>query len=395
MYLTSFAHREDLFHIAERWFHGRPEPSDAMRLTEIFICDGFIIGETLRSLAKLILGAIHPKPFHEKRIRFKGELRDVISRCTRDLTPRTEELFRLYTGNPEFYYREVPINGVMCLDSTDHLLALYRIKRPKRIAEKANRKISNWLFHIVQKKAQQMAEDRARRSGLPLMMLVTPEDQMVKEFVEAEGAIAHGFSEATIKLDRAAMTIHDVAGIKIIADETRLNHLEFVLDGDPLVKIIDKQIFEGDYQAVSMILEVYWDRDHICRRYADCRSWKKYVHRGIPEDSLKKGLEPFLSGAKPTIELEIILSTFPNMVESELGNSIHEGMIIAQRNNRQYKGYIPTNVEFLLEYLFSVGFSPKTTIEDVPIKLWGRYLPDTLIAHVRRLYDLSPYDLFY
>src|SRR5208337_4975399 len=83
------------------------------------------------------------------------------------------------------------------------------------------------------------------------------------------------------------------------------------------------------------------------------------------------------------------------MVESELGNSIHEERIIAQRDVKPYKGYIPINVEFLLEYLFAVGFSPAVKIGDVPIKLWGRYLPDTLVMYIRQLYKLPQHDLFY
>ncbi len=93
--------------------------------------------------------------------------------------------------------------------------------------------------------------------------------------------------------------------------------------------------------------------------------------------------------------MELILSNFPDLVESELGNSIHEERIIAQRDSRIYKGYVPMNVEFLLEYLFAVGFSPEMHIDHLPIKLWGRYLPDTLISYVRRLYHLPVQDLFY
>jgi hypothetical protein len=81
-------------------------------------------------------------------------------------------------------------------------------------------------------------------------------------------------------------------------------------------------------------------------------------------------------------------------VESELGSSIHEERIISQRDSKVYKGYVPMNVEFLLEYLFAVGFSPQTEIEHLPIKLWGRYLPETLIYYVRRLYHLPQQDLF-
>jgi hypothetical protein len=395
LYLTSFVHREDLFRIAERWLCARPEPGDALRLTQIFISDGFVIGETLQNLAHLLLGVLHQGDLRQERIHYKGALRDVICRSRSDMTPRAEELCALYRSNPDYYYREVPINGVMCLDGTGDLTGLYRLKRPKRIAEKANRKIANWIFRTVQDKAQEMAEQRARKYGIPLQLLVTPEEQMVREFVEAEKAIAKSFSDGTIELDRAAMTIHDVAGVKIIAGSGDLDHLQKILDGDPSLRVIEKQAFHGRYRASSMILEVEWDREKVCRRYLDDRCWEGHLNRGIPEEQLKRGLEPLLGSAKSTIEVELILSTFPDMVESELGNSIHEAMIISQRMDNHYKGHVPTNVQFLLEYLFAVGFSPQAQIDQLPIKLWGRYLPDTIMSHILRLYRLPGDDLFY
>ncbi len=90
------------------------------------------------------------------------------------ITERELELFCLYRKNPDFYYREAPINGVMCLDGEGQLTGLYRIKRPRRIAEKANRKIANWIFSVVQSKAQQMAAERARKFGVPLEGLAHP-----------------------------------------------------------------------------------------------------------------------------------------------------------------------------------------------------------------------------
>lgn len=395
MYLTSFIHREDLLRIAERWFCGRPAPGDALHLTELFICDGFVIGETLEVIARRLFGIIHDEPFQKKRIRFKGELRDVLCQCPRELTPRIDQLFALYRRNPDFYYLEAPINGVMCLGRENQLLGLYRIKRPRRIAEKANRKIANWIFGIVQNRARRMAEERAREYGIPLYSLLTPQEEMVKEFMKAEEAIARNFSEGTIEFDKADLTIHDVGGIKVVAEAEKLSFLEKQLAADPSIRIIEREAFRGEYQATSHILEVSWDPEHICRRYKDHRSWEKYLNRGISEDRLMKGLEQFLVGADPKIHVELILATFPDMVESELGNSIHEERIIAQRDNKMYKGYIPTNVEFLLEYLFAVGFSPQVQTEELPIKLWGRYLPDTLISQIRRLYHLPEYDLFY
>ena len=395
MYLTSFIHREDLFNITERWLCGRLEPDDGLRITQILICDGFVLGETLETLTILLLGMIYDGPFQKEYIHFKGELRDAIYRSAQNTTPRVDELIHHYKSNPDFFYREAPVNGVVCFDKERHFLGFYRIKRTRRIAEKANRYIANWIFKIVQDQARKMAEERAKKLGIPIERLLTPEEEMIREFTNAEEVIAKRFKEGTIDLDRFALTINDVGGIKIVANAERLSHLEITLSDHPIIKIVDKEKYLGNYQANSLILEVPWNKEHICRRYKENRAWKKYLNRGIPEKKLQKGLEPLLDGTKPTLNIELILSTLPDVVESELGNSIHEERIIAQRNSKVYKGYIPMNVEFLIEYLFAVGLSPQISVDSLPIKLWGRYLPDTISSHIRKLYQIPEYGVFY
>jgi hypothetical protein len=395
MYLTSFIHRDQLLDIAERWFCGHLNGDDALRLTQILICDGFVLAETLECLAKDLLERIHHEPILQKRVHLKGELREAICRGGAEAGQRAQELFELYRNNPDFYYREAPIDGVMCLDGGRQLIGLYRVKRARRIAEKANRKIANWIFSLVQNKARQMAAERARRFGVPLELLLTPESEMASEFIEAERAIAQSFIEGSFKFDRDALTINDVGGIKIIADDDQLASLENSLDNDPKIRILDKESFHGSYRAKSLVLECPWDREHIFQKYRRCQCWERYLNRGIPERDLRMGLESHIQDPKPTIDVELILSNFPDLVESELGGSIHEERIIAQRDSKVYEGYIPMNVEFLIEYLFAVGFSPQIRIDRLPIKLWGRYLPDTLISHVRRLYQLPEHDLFY
>ena len=108
-----------------------------------------------------------------------------------------------------------------------------------------------------------------------------------------------------------------------------------------------------------------------------------------------KGIDSLLEGTASAICLELILSTSPDLIESELGLSIHEERITAQRNRKVYRGYIPMNVEFLIEYLFAVALSPKSRIDRLPVKLWGRYLPDTISYHIRQLYYLSEHDALY
>jgi len=369
MYLSSFIHRDDLFDIAERWLLGRLEPDDGLRITQILICDGFVLGQTLESLTKTFLHMVYGSPFKEERIQFKGQLRDAICGNPEDKSTRTRELVSLYQTNPEFYYREAPINGVMCQDDKGRLLGLYRIKRPRRIAEKANRYVANWIFRMVQDRAREMARERARKHNIPLKELITPK-------------------KLDMELDKSALKIHDVGGIKIVATEEELYTLEQDLYEHQNIRVIGRESFSGNYQAVSLIIEVPWNRQHVCRSYKDQRVWQKFLDRGLLKTELKKGLEPLLQGAKPTLKIELILSTYPDMVESELGNSLHEERIMAQRDNKVYKGYIPMNVEFLIEYLFALGTSPHVHIDHLPIKLWGRYLPDTVIDQIRALYGM-------
>jgi hypothetical protein len=390
MYLTSLIHREILFEMVCRWFCNRLHPDDGLILTQSLICDGYVLGETLDSATRLLLEFLHAPPFAMKPIRFKGELRDLLCDDRRGETARVKELIQSYREDPEFYYRMAPVNGMACLDGRGRLLGLYRIKRPRRIAEKANRYVASWIFKTVQDKARELAEERAKNIGIPLKYLLTPETEMAREFIEAEKMIAEAFRRGEILLDKTAMTINDVGGIKIVADEDQLSRLEERLSRHPLLKVLGEESYQGNYQAKSLILEMPWDRERMGHTFKVSRAWERYADRGIDPQILRQGIEPFFEGAEPSLCFELILSTFPAMVESEMGVSLHETRIIAQRGNRRYKGYIPMNVELLIEYLLAVALSPATRIEGLPVKIWGRYLPDTISCHIRQLYRL-PY----
>jgi hypothetical protein len=395
MYLTSFIHREELLRISERWLCARAVPSDAMQLTRIFICDGYVLGETLETLIGEIIGKFYAGEFQRVRIHSKGALRDALCYGTGLKGPRMEYLFSRYRQNPEYFYYQTPVNGVLCFDDGGRLIATYRIKRPKRIAEKANRRIANWIFMTVQNRARAMARTRAERYGVPLDRLITPREEMDREFIGAEESIADRFREGTIRLDRSSITIDDVGGVKILGTEEQLARIEEALRRDRSIRVEDRENFYGSYEATSLILDVAWDHEKVRRKYRDTESWQKYRNRGIPDAELKRGIDSFVEDAEERIKIELILSTPEAMVESELGNSIHEERIISQRDTKPYNGYIPINVEFLLEYLFAVGFSPTAEIRDIPIKLWGRYLPDTLVMYIRELFKFPQFDLFY
>jgi hypothetical protein len=395
MYITSFVHREELFQMVQRWLCNRLEPSDGQRITQILICDGFILGETLDSLTRLLLSTFFTESYRAQRLHFKGELRDIICRSVRTPNPRTTELIERFQSNPEFFYTEAPVDGTAYLDHMERLLAIYRIKRPRRIAEKANRYIANHIFRMVQNRARQMAEERAQQFGVSLEHLLTAEEEMEREFTLAEEMIAGAFRQGEARFEKPSVTINDVGGIKFIADNESLLQVE-----EFLLKHRDFTVFEraehtGNYRAKSIVVEVPWDKEKVCRSFIEGRAWEKYVNRGIPEIELQEGLENLLEGAEPRICIEVTLTTFDDLVESELGLGIHEERIITQRGQTVYVGHIPMNVEFLVEYLFAIAVSPRINIERLPVKLWGRYLPDTISYHIRQLYYLPEHDALY
>ncbi len=395
MYITSFAHREELFQMVQRWFCNQLEPTDGHRVTKILICDGFILGETLNDLVRLLISTFSDETYRTQRLHFKGELRDIICQSSHARNDRTTELIESYKNNPDFYFTEAPIDGSAYLDTMARLLAVYRIKRPRRIAEKANRYIANHIFRMVQNRARQMAEERAQQIGVSLEHLLTTEEDMELEFTLAEEMIAGAFRQGYARFEKPAVTINDVGGIKYIANEESLHAIENFFLTHPDFKVFERSEHTGNYRAKSLILEVPWDKEKVCRSYLETHAWKKYLKRGISEAELQKGLEHLVEDAEPRICIEVTLTTFDDLVESEFGRGIHEERIITQRGQPVYVGHIPLNVGFLVEYLFAVAVSPRIHIDRLPIKLWGRYLPDTISYHIRQLYYLPEHDALY
>jgi len=395
VYITSFAHREELFNMVQRWLCDRLEPSDGLRLTQILICDGFILGETLDAITRLLLSTFSAESFSAQRLHFKGELRDIICRSVPAPSSRSKELIESYMDNPEFFYTEAPVDGTAYLDGMERLLAIYRIKRPRRIAEKANRYIANHIFRMVQNRAQQMATERAQQIGVPLEHLLTAEDEMEREFTLAEEMIASAFRHGMARFEKPAVTINDVGGIKYITNEKSLRQVEEFLLKRQEFKVFERTEHTGDYRAKSLVVDLPWDKEKVCRNFIESHAWKKYTNRGIPEAELQKGLAHLVEDAEPRICIEVTLTTFDDLLESELGRGIHEERIITQRGQTVYVGHIPMNVEFLVEYLFAVAVSPRTHIDRLPARLWGRYLPDTISYHIRQLYYLQEHDALY
>ena len=97
-----------------------------------------------------------------------------------------------------------------------------------------------------------------------------------------------------------------------------------------------------------------------------------------------------MESCRRTFRVELILTTFEDLVESEFGVGIHEQRILDQRDLASEHGRIARNASFIIEYMLRLAISPTVTIDHLPIKIWGRYIRDTVDHSLRRLTVRSP-----
>jgi hypothetical protein len=128
-------------------------------------------------------------------------------------------------------------------------------------------------------------------------------------------------------------------------------------------------------------------------RFKNNENHNNFTQRGLPTDTLCEDFQEFIGTGAETVQLDLILTSFEELVESEIGRSMHESRIFEQRHQQIFHGNILINIEYIIEYLFAVGLSPAVTIDEIPIKIWGRYLPDILSFKIRELYHMPEYSL--
>jgi hypothetical protein len=85
--------------------------------------------------------------------------------------------------------------------------------------------------------------------------------------------------------------------------------------------------------------------------------------------------------------VEIIAASFQEYLESEIGRAMHEERVLSQRQHPDYNGHLGMNIRYLMEFILSLCRAPGLDdLRDVPIKLWVKYMPDTVEQLVRSLY---------
>ena len=393
----SFIHRSSLSEVIARWMVGKPAAGDVMRLKTIINFNWYIARLWVDWFACDLLEAFHGIPPIRCPVRTKGQLKDFAVMHPRYTTPRIEEMRLKYDRFPEDFYLDTPMDGMMygaILEERQEFIGCSRIKRFRRIAEKGSRRIIDFMVGRIRANADLLAEDRARSLGISKAQLVTPPEMMAEEFNQAERRILESIKHGTIQFEPFELEIPDVAGVKVIVEPLEYACFHELLARTPGLMIVEEERHVGNYNAINLKLSYSLPKERLLAEPLKEAYLRVLAYRGFNTSEVARQYREFVESGEDEVGFEMIVSSYQEFLESEIGRSMHEERIQAQRSHHEYNGHLATNIRFLMEFMLSLCRSPWCTdLDDVPIKLWARYLPDSVEHVVRKLY--IPEEYFY
>ena len=392
LYLESYLHRVDLAEIVSRWMINQPRPGDVQKLKTIVNFNSYLSRIWVDRLAKKLLTAIYLKTPRSFGAKNKGHIKDFVVAHPLYTNPRLEEIITRYKRFPEDFYRETPFDGrVYYTRENDEPLYIgsTRIKRFRRIAEKGSRRIVDFLFERIQAHADDLAEERAQRLGILKSQLITSPDEMVEEFQHAERRLLKSIKQRTIQSEMPVLAIPDGVGIKLITEEDQYLRLLQVLTNSEDSRLLEEELHSGHYNAINLRVAHYLPREYLLAHPPTGHDLDVLASRGFDPDMVGHQYQEFLETSEDHVLLEIIVSNFHQFMESEIGRSMHEERVLDQRTNQAYRSALATSVRYLMDYMFTLCITPSMEdVTHVPIKLWAKYMPDTMEWLIRNLFGV-------
>ena len=386
MYLTAFLHREALFDITNRWLSDRLREEDPLVITKIITYDSVAAWEMLQEFIDALLTPLIRTPLHKRKIRDKKELKDFICNVNFKSSEHIQNLIESYRNMSEFYYVGSPMAGYIYYNEHRRLTCISRFKRVKRIAEKASRYASMILRETVKTTARELTDLLANHTD-------PTKAKALDQLLRAEKEVMDRIKNNGITLPAEPMKVRDILGAKIVDHGFGERALEAVISEMSGVHIVEKERHSGNYNAIHYVVELLVDFDYLVQKFNDSQKSFDWTKRGLPQKNIQEDFRRFIVTGSSSIQVDLILTTFEELIESEIGRSMHETRIFLQRQQQTYLGNIPTNVEYIIEYLLAVALSPVVAIDEIPIKIWGRYLPDSLSYNIRKLYNMPEHSL--
>ncbi|MEK7827223.1 MAG: hypothetical protein AAB299_05760 [Thermodesulfobacteriota bacterium] len=392
--INSFLHREVLNDIIRRWMYDEARPSDADLITRLVHFNHIFVARYLDLFAGRIFRGLHPGALSSRSVQIKGDLKDALFFSLPYRNERIEELIRDYHRNPGRFYRETPFHGTLYFTRRNGFSAYVgssRIKRARRLAEKSARRIIDRIFDTIKRHAETLADERARLLGIPRERLLTTPADMTEEFLRAENRLLDDLREKRpIAGDGEVLVINDVAGVKVIQEAPEQRKLMTLLGQMPGCEVVEEEVHAGRYNATNLIVRFRPPREEILARPLGPGILTIMQARGVSPYEANQSFAEFVRSGEEDVLVEIIVSNYQEMLESEIGLCIHEDRIIEQRLCQQYRGPLARNIQCLLEYLFAFPASHRRELGELPIKIWDRYLPDYFDEILKQLFRIPP-----
>jgi len=393
--INSFLHREELADVIRRWMYDEASPSDAALLTGLAHFNHLYVSRYLARFSGTIFTGLHGEGLSHRPVRVKGELKEALIKEPPYHNKRIDALLQEYRENPGRFYRETPFHGTLFFLARDgrlEYLGSNRIKRVRRLAEKSARRVIDRIFTRIKHHADDLAEQRAQQLGIPREVLLTTPNEMIEEFLKAENRLLLDLQEKR-PIEREGdepLVINDVAGMKVILEEAEQWRLPEVIAMLPDCEIIERERHSGRYNATNFIIRYRPPREEILKPPLGKELLALMQARGYAPEEAAEAFAAFVRSGEEDVLLEIILSTYQESLESEIGRSIHEDRILEQRLYQPYRGPLARNIQCLMEYLFTFPISNQRDLGELPIKLWNRYLPDYFDEILKKLFHVPP-----
>lgn len=393
--INSYLHRNELKDLIRRSMYGNVLSGDGDLITCLVHFNQLFVSRYLHHFAGRLFRELHGSDLREEQISLKGEIKDAIVRRPPYHNPRIEELIGDYEEHPGRFYRETPCQAMLFFKSQgkgNDYLGSWRIKRIRRLAEKGARRIIDWIFDAIKRHAEILADERAARLCIPREYLLSSPEEMLKEFLDAEERFVEDLQRQREIKGATDLVINDVAGVKVVLEDDQRGRILTALNNIEHCRVVEEQRHQGIYNAVNLVVRIEPPKDELIRGPLPASVYAVMASRGVAPAQVDQSYADFVLSGEEDVYLEIIVSNYQEMLESEIGRCMHEDRTIAQRLRQQYRGHLAKNVEYLMRYLFLFTLSNQGELKDLPVKLWDRYLPDYFDGVIAGLFHIPTGD---
>jgi hypothetical protein len=272
------------------------------------------------------------------------------------------------------------------------LAAIVRRKRIRRVADKVSRRVGEQLTGEIDAVARALAGSRPTHRHSGHSTTDSPPGAPSAVGGAAERLVADRIRSGRLRLEPDALRVDDVIGVKIIGSPSELEKIEHSLDRLEYTWAFHRKVHDGAYVGIHQVVDLELPTNEKILDNMKNIDWSFAAGRGLPHEDLDRRFRDYIESCRRTFRVELILTTFEDLVESEFGIGIHEQRILDQRSLANDYGRIARNASFILEYMLRLAVSETVAVDQLPFKIWGRYIRDTVDHEIRKLHGEPPVD---